>query len=43
MKQFCADLKKNAAEMINYEKKKDILLLTDKEIESYSNKKFCQI
>ena len=42
MKKFCADLKKHAVEMINYEKK-DMLSLTNEEIESCSNQKVCNI
>ena len=42
MKKFCVDLRKHATEIINCEKK-EMLPLTDKKIESYNNKKFCDI
>ena len=42
MKKFCADLKKHAADVIDFEKK-EILPLTDKEIESYNHQKFHHI
>ena len=42
MKKFCADLKKGGTEVTNYEKK-EILPLTDEEIQTCSNKKFCHI
>ena len=40
MKKVCAALKEHATEIISYEKK-EMPPLTDKEIESYSNQKFC--
>ena len=42
MKKFCRDLKKHAAEIISYEKK-EIIPLTDEEIESYNNQKLCHV
>ena len=42
MKKFCADLRKHATEIINYDKK-EMLPLADENIESYRNKKFCHI
>lgn len=42
IKKFCADLRKYATEIMNYQEK-ERLPLTDKGIESYHNKKFCQI
>ena len=42
MERFCADLKDHATEIIIYGKK-EILPLTDEDIESYSNQKFCHI
>ena len=42
MRKLCANLKKHATEIINFEKKK-VLPLTDEEIGSYINQKFCHI
>ena len=42
MKKFCTDLRKHATEITNYEKK-EILPLTDEEMGTYNNKKFCHI
>ena len=39
---FCKDLKEQIMKIINYEKKK-IILLTDKEKETHENKKVCYI
>ena len=39
---FCKDLRKQAIKIINYEKKK-IIPLTDKDKETYENKKVCYI
>ena len=39
MKNFCADIKRYATDIINYEKK-EMLPLTDGDIELYNNKKF---
>ena len=39
---FCKDLKEQTMKIINYEKKK-IILLTDKEKETHENKKVCYI
>ena len=42
MKMFCKDLKEQAMKIINYEKK-EMILLTDKEKESYENQEICYI
>ena len=42
MKIFCKDLRNQAMKIINYEKKKEIIL-TDEEKESYENQKNCHI
>ena len=42
MKMFCKHLKDQAKKIINYEKK-EMILLTDKEKESYENQKICHI
>ena len=42
MERFCKDLRENAMEIINYEKK-EMIPLTDKETEFYENQKVCHI
>ena len=42
MEMFCKDLRYQAMKTINYEKK-EMILLTDKEIESYEKQKVCYI
>ena len=42
LEKFCADIKDHAAEIINYGEK-EMLPLTDEEIESYSNQKSCHL
>ena len=42
MKKFCADLRKHATEIINYEKK-EMLPLIDEEIRSFNDKEFSHI
>ena len=42
MEVFCKDLKKQAMKIINYQKKKEIIL-TNEEKESYENQKRCHI
>ena len=42
MEKFCKDLKENAIEIINYEKK-EMIPLTDEETEFYEKQKVCHI
>ena len=42
MKMFCNDLKDHAMKITNYEKK-EMILLTNEEIESYENQEICHI
>ena len=43
MEKFCKDLRENAMKIVNYEKKKKMILLTDKETEFCENQKVCHI
>ena len=39
MEKFCKDFKKHATKIINYQKKKEMMPLTDKENKSYEKQK----
>ena len=43
MAKFCEDLKEHAEKIINFEKKKEMMLLTCEENDSYKNQKVCHI
>ena len=43
MKKFCKDLRKHATKIINCEKKKEIIALTDEENKSFHEQKVCYI
>ena len=43
MKKLCKDFKDQAMKIINYEKKKEMIQLSDEETESYEKQKVCYI
>ena len=43
MERFCKDLKEHATKIINYIKKKELILLTDEENKSYKKQEVCYI